>query len=74
MEKKRLDKLVTVVMIVFTACMGFLPNRFENPTYNAYDKIRCLVLEVDNKNVSYAGVITYGEQSCQVKILSGKNK
>ena len=74
MKKKNVDRAIVLVMLFLIAVMLFLPNRFENPTYDAYDKVRCKVLEVDDRDVAYAGVVSYGEQVCLVQPLSGERK
>ena len=50
------------------------PNRFENQYYRLYQNCRAEVESVDNQRLRTIGIVTYGEQTCRVKLLNGSHQ
>lgn len=64
----------TVLALLAIVVMIYLPNNFENPVHKNYIRTTARILSVDDSLVHQAGLISYGEQVCQVEILEGKFK
>lgn len=61
----------TAIAFVITLIMFFLPNQFENPVYDNHIRAKATVISVDNSMVNHVGLITYGDQVCEVEVESG---
>lgn len=64
--------LPTILSLLAIVIMFFLPNNFENEVYKNYIRSVARVISVDDSLVRQAGMVSYGEQICQVEILDGK--
>jgi len=51
-----------------------LPDIFVNPVFKQYERCKAKVVSVNNDSLSYAGVVVYGQQYCEVELLSGSLK
>lgn len=61
-----------LVVLAATAILFFLPNQFENPIYRHHVRAKAVVTAVDNSALRVAGLITHGDQVCEIEVLSGK--
>lgn len=64
----------TVIILIAIVILIMLPNTFVNPVYKNYERCKAKVLSVNNDALSQAGVIVYGQQYCNIEILSGEYK
>ena len=66
--------LPTLIVLAAVIVLAFVPNFYENDVYGYYDRCKAEVLSVDNEGLTQAGLIVYGLQSCEVKLLDGDFK
>lgn len=66
--------LPTIIALLATVIMFLLPNQFENSVYENHLRAEAIVLSIDNSLVNHVGIITYGDQVCEVKVTSGEYK
>ena len=71
---RKREFLPTVLSVLAIVVMLFLPNSFENPVHANYIRSTARVVSVDNSLIRHAGLISYGEQRCDVEILEGSFK
>lgn len=64
--------LPTALSLLAIVIMFFLPNNFENEVYKNYFRSTARIISVDDSLIHRAGMVSYGEQICQVEILDGK--
>ena len=64
----------TLLSLLAIVIMLLLPNSFENEAHQNYIRSTARILSTDNSLIKQAGLISYGEQVCQVEILEGRFK
>ncbi len=65
----------TLIALAISVFLTLIPTGFEGSTnYQGSYSTIAKVLTVDNTGVTSAGLISFGEQTCQLKILKGKHK
>ena len=67
---------IAPVSVVFVLCviLLFIPTNYEQDLYINTERVKAHVLSVNNDGLKSAGIIQFGEQRCEVKILEGKFK
>jgi len=66
--------LPTVIVMAAALVLLALPDIFFNPVFKQYERCKAKVVSVNNDSLSYAGVVVYGQQYCEVELLSGSLK
>jgi len=66
--------LPTVIVMAAALVLLALPDIFVNPVFKQYERCKAKVVSVNNDSLSYAGVVVYGQQYCEVELLSGSLK
>lgn len=70
----RKELIFTFVFIITLAFLGWLPTGFEKQIYVNSEGVRAKVMSVNNAGVYQTGIISQGDQWCEVEILSGTHK
>ena len=66
--------LPTIVVLVAVILLTMLPDYAVNDVYNYHDRCKAEVISVDNEGLMQSGLIVYGIQTCEVKLLDGDYK
>lgn len=66
--------LPTLIVLAAILALLALPDHFINPAYERYEACKARVLTVDNSAITHAGVVAYGEQSCEIELLNGAHR
>lgn len=68
------NKVPSFVILGFIILLLILPNTFENKNYKNFQQVKAKVLSIDNTQVLNMGILSSGQQVCELMILQGKNK
>ncbi|MEL3907988.1 MAG: YibE/F family protein [Treponemataceae bacterium] len=70
----RKELIITLFFISMILILFFVPTGFQKQLYVNSEGIKAKVLEVDNSRLYKTGLITQGEQTAKLKILTGSHK
>lgn len=68
------DNLFALVVLILSVVLLFMPTGFEESFSQNVERVRGLVLEVDNSGVQQIGIVKIGDQDLKVRILNGRFK
>lgn len=68
------DNLFTLVILILSVALLFMPTGFEESFSQDVERVRGLVLEVDNSGIQQFGIVKTGGQNLKVRILNGRFK
>lgn len=70
-----LNKAFLIIVSIFTIILVFIPTGFENPSLiKNTERVKALVIKVDNDDLDNHGIVTLGTQDVKLKILDGELK
>lgn len=72
--RKHKDKIPSIVVLGIIILLILMPNEFENEGYKNFQQVKAKILDVDNSQVRYMGILVSGLQVCELEILQGPNK
>lgn len=74
-QKKNSILLMIVIGMIMTAILAVLPTGYEDALiYQDMERATAEIIDIDNSAIKSSGLIQYGEQSCTLKIQTGKFK
>ena len=75
-KSQNIRRNIAPVFVVLVLCviLLFIPTNYEQDLYVNTERVKTQVLSVNNDAIKSAGIIQFGEQRCEVKILAGKFK
>ncbi len=68
------DNLFALVILILSVALFFVPTGFEERFPQNVERVRGLVLEVDNSGIQQFGIVKTGGQDLKVRILNGRFK
>ena len=74
-QKKNSILLMIVIGMIMTAILAVLPTGYEDALiYQDMERATAEIIDIDNSAIKSSGLIQSGEQSCTLKIQTGKFK
>ncbi|MBE6011854.1 YibE/F family protein [Anaeropeptidivorans aminofermentans] len=73
-EKFKKDWLPVLGIIFLMAVVLIMPTKYDQIIYENTTQAAARVMAVDESNITTSGLIKFGEQICEIKILDGKFK
>lgn len=74
---QKIDRKQVVFILVFMLALmiiGWMPTGFEKQIYKNSEGVKAQVITVNNSSLYQTGIISQGDQWCEIEILSGSHK